>query len=84
MQARSKSKVYAKTRKEESMKYYVTYRITHPEHTPTTATGTVEARTQHDLELGLERGVGKWKKQGYSVEIVKVACFEHLQGIAHE
>lgn len=66
------------------MKYYVTYRITHPEHTPTTATGTVEARTQHDLELGLARGVGKWKKQGFVIEIVKVACFEHGQSITHE
>ena len=84
MQGKSKSKVYAKTRREESMKYYVTYRITHPEHTPTTATGTVEARTQHDLELGLARGVGKWKKQGYLIEIVKVACFEQGQSITHE
>ena len=84
MQVRSKSKVYAKTRKEESMKYYVTYRITHPGHTPTTATGTVEARTQHDLELGLARGVGKWKKQGYVIEIVKVACFEHSQSVTHD
>ena len=83
MQTRSGSKEYSKTRKEESMKYYVTYRITHPEHTPTTATGTVEARTQHDLELGLARGVGKWKKQGYVIEIVKVACFEHDR-ITHE
>ncbi len=81
---RSRSKVHSKTRKEESMKYYVTYRITHPGHTSTTATGTVEARTQHDLELGLAKGVGKWKKQGYTIEIVKVVCFEYGQSMAHE
>ena len=61
------------------MKYYVTYCITHPTHTPTIATGTVEARTRLDLDGRLARGVGKWKKQGYAVEIVKVACYEDVQ-----
>jgi hypothetical protein len=60
------------------MKYYVTYCITHPEHTPTTSTGMVEARTRLDLDVCLSRGVGKWKKQGYAVEIVKVACIDDI------
>jgi hypothetical protein len=60
------------------MKFYVTYCITHPEQSPTTATGTVEARTRQELEVRLARGVGKWKKQGYAIEIVKVTCFEVL------
>jgi hypothetical protein len=58
------------------MKYYVTYCITHPAHTPTTSTGMVEARTRLDLDASLSRGIGKWKKQGYAVEIVKVACID--------
>jgi hypothetical protein len=58
------------------MKYYVTYCITHPEHTPTTSTGMVEARTRLDLDASLSRGIGKWKKQGYAIEIVKVACID--------
>ena len=61
------------------MKYYVTYCITHPEHTPTTSTGMVEARTRLELEVRLERGVGKWKKQGYTIEIVKVAGIDDGQ-----
>jgi hypothetical protein len=61
------------------MKYYVTYCITHPEHTPTISTGMVEARTRLDLEVRLERGVGKWKKQGYAIEIVKIACIDDVQ-----
>ncbi len=61
------------------MKFYVTYCITHLAHTPTTATGTVDARSRQDLEIRLERGVGQWKKRGYSVEIVKVACFENAK-----
>ena len=61
------------------MKYYVTFCITHPEHTPTISTGMVEARTRLDLEARLERGVGKWKKQGYAIEIVKVACTDDDQ-----
>lgn len=60
------------------MKFSVTYCITHPTHSPTTATGTVEARTRQDLDIRLARGVGKWKKQGYGVEIVKVICIEAL------
>ncbi len=38
--------VYLETKKTQRMKYYVTYSITHPEHTPTTATGMVEARSR--------------------------------------
>lgn len=60
------------------MKYYVTYCITHPEHTPTTSTGMVEARTRLDLDVSLSRGVGKWKKQGYTIEIVKVSCIDDI------
>jgi len=66
------------------MKYYVTYCITHPKHTPTTSTGMVEARTRPDLDVCLTRGVGKWKKQGYDIEIVKVACIDDVQGAVHE
>lgn len=66
------------------MKYYVTYCITHPQHTPTTSTGMVEARTRLDLDIRLARGVAKWKKQGYAIEIVKVACLEDIQGTIHE
>ncbi len=66
------------------MKYYVTYCITHPEHTPMTSTGLVEARTRLDLDAHLERGVGKWKKRGYAVEIVKVACIEEVQNAVQE
>jgi len=58
------------------MKFYVTYCITHPEHTPTTSTGIVEARTRLALDISLSRGIGKWQKQGYTVEIVKVACID--------
>ncbi len=72
------------TKKTQRMKYYVTYSITHPEHTPTTATGMVEARSRMDLDVRLARGVGKWKKQGYAVEIVKVACIDNLQSTALE
>jgi len=39
----------------------------------------VEARTRHELEVRLERGVGKWKKQGYTIEIVKVASMDAVQ-----
>jgi hypothetical protein len=66
------------------MKYYVTYCITHPEHTPTTSTGLVEARTRLDLNASLSRGIGKWKKQGYDIEIVKVSCIDDIpQDAAH-
>jgi hypothetical protein len=61
------------------MKFYVTYCITHPEHSPTTATGPVEAHTRQDLENLLARGIGKWKKQGYAIEIIKVTCLEALR-----
>jgi hypothetical protein len=60
------------------MKFYVTYCITHPERSPMTATCMVEARTRQELEVRLARGVGKWKNQGYAIEIVKVTCFELL------
>ena len=60
------------------MKFYVTYCVTHPKHSPTTATGAVEARTRQDLEDRLTRGVEKWKKQGYAIEIIKVTCLEVL------
>ena len=66
------------------MKYYVTYCITHPQYTPTTSTGMVEARTRLDLDVRLARGVAKWKKQGYAIEIVKVACIGDIQNILHE
>ena len=66
------------------MKYYVTDCITHPEHTPMTSTGMVEARTRLDLEVRLERGIGKWKKRGYAIEIVKVACIDDVQNAIHE
>jgi hypothetical protein len=66
------------------MKYYVTYCITHPEHTPTTSTGMVEARTRLDLDVLLARGVGKWKKRGYAIEIVKVACIDDVQSSVRE
>jgi len=66
------------------MKYYVTYCITHPQHTPTTSTGMVEARTRLDLDVRLARGVAKWKKQGYAVEIVKVASLGDIQNALHE
>ena len=49
-----------------------------------TSTGLVEARTRLDLEARLERGVVKWKKRGYSIEIVKVACIEEVQSAVHE
>ncbi len=61
------------------MKYYVTYCITHPNYTPTPSTGLVESRTRLDLEARLTRGIGKWKKQGYAVEIVKVTCIDDIQ-----
>ena len=60
------------------MKFYVTYCVTHPKYSPTTATGAVEARTRQDLEDRLTRGVEKWKKQGYTIEIIKVTCLEVL------
>jgi hypothetical protein len=63
-----------KMKKAERIKYYVTYSITHPEYTPTTATGLVEARTRLDLDGRLAQGIGMWKKRGYGVEIVKVTC----------
>lgn len=66
------------------MKFYVTYCITHPEHTPMTSTGLVEARTRLDLDARLERGVGKWKKRGYDIEIVKVASLEEVQNVVSE
>lgn len=66
------------------MKYYVTYYITHPQHTPTTATGMVEARTRQDLEVRLERGIGIWKKRGYTVEIMKVTSIDTIQNTIHE
>ena len=61
------------------MKFSVTYRITHPQRSPTTATGMVEARTRQDLEVRLARAVGKWKTRGYTIEIVKVTCLEALR-----
>lgn len=61
------------------MKYYVTYCITHPASTPTTSTGMVEAPTRLDLGVRLSRGVGKWKKLGYNVEIVKISCIDDVQ-----
>lgn len=67
------------TKKVETMKFYVTYCITHPTSTPTTSTGLVEAATRLNLEARLSRGVGKWKKLGYTVEIVKVSCIDDAQ-----
>ena len=61
------------------MKFYVTYCITHPTYTPTTSTGMVEASTRLNLETRLSRGVGKWKKLGYTVEIVKISCIDDVQ-----
>ena len=64
------------------MKYYVTYSITHPVNTSMTATGMVEARNRVNLEIGLARGIRKWEKQGYTIEIIKVASMEdalHMQ-----
>jgi hypothetical protein len=61
-----------------TMKYYVTYCVTHPIYTPTTATGPVEAFTRIELEAGLARGIAKWKARGYTVTITKVACVEEL------
>ena len=72
------------TKEAERMKYYVTYCITHPRHTPTTSTGMVEARTRLDLDGRLARGVDKWKKQGYGVEIVKVASMGEIQSVKRE
>jgi hypothetical protein len=66
------------------MKYYVTYCITHPQHTPTTATGMIEARTRQDLEIRLDRGVGAWKKRGYTVEIMKIASIDTIQNATSE
>ncbi|HYX49123.1 MAG TPA: hypothetical protein VE843_05245 [Ktedonobacteraceae bacterium] len=66
------------------MKFYVTYCITHPEHTPMTSTGLVEAPTRVDLEDRLERGIGNWKKRGYSIEIVKVACIDTVESSVQE
>ncbi len=66
------------------MKYYVTYCITHPEHTPMTSTGLVEARTRLELDARLERGVGKWNNRGYANEIIKIACIEEVQSTVHE
>ena len=60
------------------MKYSVTYRIIHPDHTPTTSTGMVEARTRLELDAGLNRSVVKWKKQGYTIEIVIVTCIDEI------
>jgi hypothetical protein len=60
------------------MKYYVTYCITHPASTPTTATGPVEAHTRLELEAALTRGIAQWKARGYTVSITKVACIEEL------
>ncbi len=65
-------------KKAEIMKYYVTYCITHPDHTPTTSTGMVEARTRLDLNISLSRGIGKWKRRGYDIEIVKVSCIDDI------
>lgn len=73
-----------KMKKAESIKYYVTYSITHPEYTPTTATGLVEARTRLDLDGRLARGIGMWKKRGYGVEIVKVTCMDDFQWAAQD
>ncbi len=61
------------------MKYYVTYCITHPTHTPMTSTGMVEASTRLNLEARLSRGVGKWEKLGYTVKIVKISCIDDIQ-----
>ncbi len=66
-------------KKAESIKYYVKYSITHPGHTPTTATGLVEAHTRLDLDGRLARGIDMWKKRGYGVEIVKVTCMDDFQ-----
>lgn len=66
------------------MKYYVTYCITHPQHTPTIATGMVEARTRQDLEIRLDKGVGTWKKRGYTVEIMKIASIDTIQNATSE
>ncbi len=71
-------------KKEKYMKYYITYCITHPQHTPTTATGMVEARTRQDLEVRLDRGVEAWKKRGYTVEIMKVVCTDTIQNAVPE
>ena len=65
------------------MKYYVTYCITHSQHTPMTSTGMVEARTRPDLQIRLERGIEKWKKRGYTIEIVKVACSDDVQNATY-
>ncbi len=66
------------------MKYYITYRITHPQYTPTTATGVVEAHTRPEVEACLARGIKKWKTQDYTVEILKIASIEDFQRIRVE
>jgi len=49
-----------------------------------TSTGIVEVPTRPDLEIRLERGIGKWKKRGYNIEKVKVACIDDVQKAIHE
>ena len=66
------------------MKYYITYCITHPKYTPTTATGAVEACTRLELEGRLTRGIAQWKTRGYTVTITKIASVENLRGNPHE
>jgi hypothetical protein len=38
----------------------------------------VEARTRLDLNISLSRGISKWKKQGYDIEIVKISCIDDM------
>ncbi len=65
------------------MKYYITYRITHPQYTPTTATGVVRARGFQKLKKPIQaRGIKKWKTQDYAVEILKRIC-QHRRFSTH-
>lgn len=44
----------------------------------------VEARTRQDLEIRLDKGVGTWKKRGYTVEIMKIASIDAIQNATSE
>jgi len=59
-------------KREEMMRYFVYYRLTHSKYRPAGGVAVVQANTHAELENGLIKVRTKWEQRGYQVRILKV------------
>jgi hypothetical protein len=55
-----------------TMKFQITYRLTHPEYLPSIAHTTISARTHQHLEQAISGLAKKWEERGYTLRILAV------------